>query len=173
MDKIKLEKELTELQEQINNMQKKLDKLKQIKSEEKEGKWKPKINKRYYFINDLGTVDWTNWCDDQIDNFRYLIGNIFRTQEEAEFCLEKIKIRSKFKDFIKERSKDLDWGNSNSRQMKYYLYYDNKYKQIEINSCIYAKIQGVIYASDRSILQDAIKEIGEQDVKKYILEVEE
>lgn len=64
-----------------------------IKEEAKkvEYKWDPAKNEQYYFINGFLTVRYEEWSESIFDKKRFRDGNCFRTREEAEKKLEKIK----------------------------------------------------------------------------------
>ncbi|MEG0900396.1 MAG: hypothetical protein RSD67_08325, partial [Oscillospiraceae bacterium] len=47
--------------------------------------WKPAKGKFYFCINGGGTYIESEWHNDNIDNYRYSIGNCFQTSDEAEF----------------------------------------------------------------------------------------
>ncbi len=51
----------------------------------------------YYFINSYGQVMHEIWTNNPIDNKRYEIGNLFKTQEECEFAIEKLKVIAELK----------------------------------------------------------------------------
>lgn len=57
-------------------------------------RWKPEYNEEYYFI-DLFPLDTSikthRWADDNVDKGYYKTNNCFKTKEEAEAKLEKIK----------------------------------------------------------------------------------
>lgn len=47
--------------------------------------WKPKYEEQYYFINACGDVMPDVFYNDiMIDNYRYLLGNCFKTERQAE-----------------------------------------------------------------------------------------
>lgn len=54
-------------------------------------KWKPNDNEEYYYILSDGKVRSCAWLDDEIDTSRFIIGNCFKTKEEAEAIAEKFK----------------------------------------------------------------------------------
>lgn len=57
-------------------------------------RWKPIKNTRYFYIlitEGIGIVDDYVWMDDNVDRNFYELGNCFKTREEAEAKLEKIK----------------------------------------------------------------------------------
>ena len=56
-----------------------------------EYKWKPNMYDSYYYISGDGFVHTDIWRDTSFDECRYHFGNYFKTKEEAEAKLEKIK----------------------------------------------------------------------------------
>ena len=160
-----------ELQQKIDELQKQLDELKNVKIEEKQKKWKPAVGEKYYSIGHDGSVDKFAFDDASFDNDCVKLGNCFATREEAQFVADKIKYTQKFRRYVEEYSDELDWENEN--QTKWHIAYDFEEHHIEINFDEYFMSQGTIYASSKKILEDAIAYVGEDEVKKYILEVEE
>jgi len=171
MTKIELEKQIAEMQEQFDKMQKQLNELKEFKLKEPKKMWKPEKNQIYYFVNAEGFICECVWWDDEEDNYRYSTNNVFKPKKEAEEYRKKIEFQSKFKNFLKERNNELDWNDYN--QSKWYMYYNHYRKEIMFLDETFNKNQGTIYASSEQILEDAIAEIGEDNVKKYVLEVED
>ena len=172
MTKTELEKQIAEMQEQFNKIQKQLEELKQVKVEETSRKrWKPELNEVYYFVGDSGFVSSCSWDNDERDNWRYLNGNVFETEQEAEEHKKKLEIQARFRNFVEEKNEKIDWNDD--RQKKFFLYYTYYDKMLlDCYECMY-KSQGTIYASSEQILRDAIAEIGENSIKKYVLEVED
>lgn len=56
-------------------------------------------------------------------------------------------------------------------QEKYYFYYNCTYKRFDIN-LVYGTKGNAIYFSSKEIAEQAVKEIGEERIKKYYFEVE-
>lgn len=155
--------EIKELKERLEKLEaEKIEKPQQLK------RWKPEYNERYNIIDDNGETCDLRWDDDRYDNWRYLIGNCFKTEEEAEEYKKKIEYTARYKNYIEEHSEPIDWEDK--EQEKYYPTFDSS--QIEYQYSRFYKQQGIIYASSEQILEDAIKEIGEDNFKKYVLEVE-
>lgn len=172
MTKTELEKQIKELEEKQAELEKQINDLKQKEIEESlRERWKPEYNETYYFIASDRDICHVHWRNDEVDNWRYLIGNIFKTEQEAEEHKKKIEIQARFKNFVEEHTKELDWNNE--EEEKYSLAYSYIDKLIYIEFNLEAKRQGRIYASSKQILKDAIAEIGEENIKKYVLEVEE
>lgn len=49
-----------------------------------EKQWKAKTNDAYFYINSVGRCDHDFECNSQYDNFRYELGNYFKTENEVE-----------------------------------------------------------------------------------------
>jgi hypothetical protein len=54
-------------------------------------KWVPDFKMEYWFITDQGGKDCATWVDDPIDRAHLVFGNCFKTKEECEAKLAKIK----------------------------------------------------------------------------------
>ena len=65
---------------------------------EDKGPWKPEIGEHYYTVSDMGSLTHLRWDDDRIDNKRMDIGDVFRTNAEAERALHSLRARKKFLD---------------------------------------------------------------------------
>ncbi len=65
---------------------------------EEKGPWKPKNEEFYYTITDTGNMHTLYWDGNSIDNYMLEIGNVFRTKEEAERMVHRLKARKKFLD---------------------------------------------------------------------------
>ena len=66
--------------------------------------WKPNYGRKYFYINDCGGIMNSEWYDDRIDSEFYKIGNCFKTKEEAEFELERIKVKTELRRFSEENN---------------------------------------------------------------------
>lgn len=139
--------------------------------------WKPEENEKYYYSYSYGSIEFdifhnSNASGTYLHEERYAIGNCFKTKEEAEFALEKQKVIMELKRFALEHNeKDIDWHDS---KRKYYLYFNHEQNCIMISyDCIYQYICEPIYFTSKKIAQAAIKEIGEERLKKYYFEVKE
>lgn len=54
-------------------------------------KWEPAKGDKYYYIEDVLTINWNPWHDIQIDKARKNGFGIYRTEEEAQAVADKIK----------------------------------------------------------------------------------
>lgn len=131
--------------------------------------WKPHVDDIYWYVRDFKNFDCDKWKDDEIDNFRYSIGNVYKTREEAEFAVEKLKVIAELKRYAEWYNDKIDWKDDNS--CKFDIFYDYGTGEMIIFS--YNSVQhNSIYFSSKEIAENAIKEIGVERIKKYYLEVE-
>ncbi len=158
-----------EIEEKIEQLQKEIDELKNVKVDETKKRWIPAENEQYCFIDEDLEIESEFFDDDEYDNNLIKLGNCFKTKEEAQFVADKIKYTLMFKNYVEEHSEPLDWKDV--EQDKYYIYYDFYNGCIDFAIDDICKIQGIIYASSEQILKDAIAYVGEENVKKYILGV--
>lgn len=157
-----------ELEQKIEQLQKQLDELKKVK----EKKWIPAENELYYFVSDnLEVHNADNTNRSFFDIPRIEIGNCFKTKEEAQFVSDKIKYTLMFKHYVEEHNEPLDWEDVH--QPKWFIYYNYTMHYVDYDIYIKEKQQGSIYATSKQIIEDAIAYIGKDNVKKYILEVED
>lgn len=142
--------------------------------EKKKEYWKPKENEKYYFIEecseDVGIVTNGEW---RIDNFRFSIGNYFKTNKEAKHIIEKLKVIHELQKFAFENNeKEIDWNDA--KQYKQFLIYDIEHKKVCIDYKTYVKSEPFnIYFTSFNIARKAIKTIGEDRIKKYYFDIEE
>lgn len=48
------------------------------------GRWKPKFDEKYYFLGNTGKVCVEPWLNDELDEYRYSMGECFKTEKAAE-----------------------------------------------------------------------------------------
>lgn len=161
--RIKMNK-LEELKQKYKELGEEIEKL------EKQGKvWTPAEQEKYWIINTNGEVDWQYWGNDDYDKPRYQLGDCFRTKEEAEAVVEKLKIYTQLKRLAKEiNTEPIDWNNE--VQHKYEIVYNastNCLLQLhEANMCTI----GQIYCTNFKFLEIAKERIGEENLLKLFKE---
>ena len=129
--------------------------------------WKPRECDEYYVINSESGIEKRYWNNDEYDIGSYELGDCFRTEEEVEKTLKKIKIYTQLKRYAEEHNNCLKYEES---QIKYYIYYD----YLKHDLCIggnYDHIHiGQIYFTSYELCEQAIEEIGEDNIKKLFEE---
>lgn len=135
--------------------------------------WKPEKGERYYSLC-FGSV--SNYCwnstGDFIDNGNYAIGNCFKTAEEAQNAIERLKIRAELQRYADEHNdKPIDWKNGNQEKWGIYFVYDNGEVRCFCSYWIRDFFQ--IYFTSKEIAKAAVQAVGEERIKKYLFGVEE
>ena len=130
-------------------------------------RWKPNIHNLYYYVDSTGSTSDTYFIPSSNDIKRFNTYNCFRTKEQAKLEAEKILVRRMLEDIARRLNKGqgIDWGDKN--QCKWFIIYDTTFG-IETYSVSENIIQGVVYCLDENFLNTAIKEIGEERLKKYL-----
>ncbi|HCT98016.1 MAG TPA: hypothetical protein DIC28_05795 [Aerococcus urinaeequi] len=140
------------------------EKIKALKAEVQREDEFPQYNDTYYYIESNGRVDWFKWDEGDYDLEAQGIGNIFRTEEQAEFAAEKLKVEAELRKFSIPFEEDE------------YNSFINLYmpdKTVAVDGCMYWQKQGVIYFESDNKAQQAIEAVGEERIKKYIFGVED
>ena len=135
--------------------------------------WKPEENEKYYYLYSYGKIDEDTWDNTNTDRIRYEIGNCFKTREEAKFAIERLKVIADLKRFALEHNgEEIDWRKN--EQTKYCLCFEHDVNRVGIHSFyIVQHSSEQIYFTSETTAQQAIKEIGEERIKKYYFEVKE
>lgn len=155
---------LEELEKKYKELGEEIEKLK------KQGKaWKPEKEESYYAIYGDGNIDRATWHDSISGNKRYAIGNCFRTKEEAEATVEKIKIYTQLKRLAEEiNTEPIDWKNE--RQWKNEIVYNASTDcLIQLHEADMRTI-GQIYSTNPDFLRIAKERIGEDKLLKLFKE---
>ena len=159
-------------QEYENKIKELQDELEQLKAAiieaEQPKRWKLKCYDEYYYVDSCGIVDNSRWLGTDADEWRYLTGNCFKTEEEAEEYKNQIEYTARYKNYIEEHSEPLDWNNGKQKKYGAYLHTGENVIQVDYfgtdNSWDFqTKYQGMICASSEQIIWDAIEEIGEDN----------
>lgn len=151
--------------------EKQLKEILGIKENKNSKRWKSKNYEYYYYIRMTGNIDCFTWNGGNIDTFLYLTNNCFKTGEEAEFHLEKLKVYHELQLFADEHNEKIDWNNI--KQTKYVFLFDYKDNKIIHDTSRFLRRMGSIYFSSKELAEQAIKKVGEDRIKKYLFGVED
>ena len=160
-----MNKKLEELKNQLEEIKKQIEELEKPKKEI----WKPEFCEHYWYIVASGRVV-DAWYDEvDFDPEVFDCGNFFKTEAEAEHQANVQKYTNLYRKYVEEHSEPLDWNNVN--QCKCYAYYTHYDEIIDFYTEHHKKLQGVIYASERKILEEAIEFVGVENFIKYVIGV--
>ena len=132
-------------------------------------RWKPKNDGRYYTIYGDLSVDST-YNNTSMDSLRIVYGNCFKTEKEAEFAAEKIKVYLELKNFADENNDPINW--SNPLQEKFYIMWDYEKCIIIYTYSCWMKTLDAIYFSSKELAKQAVETVGADRIKKYLFGVE-
>lgn len=117
----------------------------------------------YYTLDSNGDTLTTAWFNSESDEQRLSIGNAFKTEKEAEFMVEKLKVLHE----LQELGRPYRLGAEN--------YFINLYKGVALTIGVDYSYQRFYFGSyfDTNVeVQQAIEKIGEDRIKKYLFGVE-
>ena len=129
--------------------------------------WKPNDGDSYYYICSSGVISNDTFSEGwSQDRLRRNFCNAFQTQEDAEKMLEKLKIINRLKELSTINFND-DWN-----QKHYIISYDSVAKRIHYYvHRFYRESPFEVYFATKEDCENAIKEIGEENLKKYYFDV--
>ena len=149
------------LQMEINSLKQRIAKLEELAKEEQKF---PQDGKTYSYINTYGGVESDVWEGHFAERNMVKIGNFFKTEEEAEFIAEKLKVEAE----LRKYSKLFEYGKFN-----YYLFFDIDGNSFRTDFTSYCPPQGAIYFESEEKAQQAVSTVGKERIKKYLFGVED
>lgn len=130
--------------------------------------WKPQADETYYSIDNSGIILGTNNVEFDMDRRAIELGNCFKTKEEAVHMLKKIKIINKLRELSNINFNDT-YGEAH-----YSIAYDFDANEItNTESYYYNFLPFNIYFATKEALKEAVKKIGEDNLKKYYFDIAE
>lgn len=162
-----VKKELLKWTDVQLNLKNRMDEL-EAKLEEEESKeqvrdW-PQDGDVYCYIDPEGDINYTFYGDDDYwDVDRQSIGNIFKTKEEAEFAIKRLKVMAELKRF----GRPFRPGTINHR-----LSYNHKERRLYSEYSWNADF-GVVCFDSVEKMKEAIQAVGEDRIIKYYFGVVE
>ena len=124
----------------------------------------PQDSKTYSYINTYGGVESDIWEGHFAERNMVKIGNFFKTEEQAEFAVEKLKVEAELRKF----SKPFEYGKFN-----YYFFFDIDGNSFRTDFTSYCPPQGAIYFESEEKAQEAVSAVGIERIKKYLFGVED
>ncbi len=130
-------------------------------------KWKPESGDTIYYMSSTGHVFEDTYCAcSNCDNDKLSFNNVFKTKEDAKKMLEKLKIINRLRELSNVKFVD------DCSKIRYSVSYDIDTKKVCPTMNRYSRILPFeLYFETAKDCQNAIKEIGEENLKKYYFEV--
>lgn len=134
-------------------------------------RWRSKRNNKYYSISNCGDLISDIEYGSTYDERCYQFGNYFKTEEEVEFARTKQLIYQQLKDYaLEHNTEEIDWNNLN--QFKWFIRYNSPRRISYCWTRFLIDINQIYFASEE-IARAAVKEVGEDNIKKYLFGVNE
>lgn len=122
---------------------------------------KPQYGDTVYYINYIGRIRKRTWINDEDDIDMWELGNIFFTEEEAEFAREKKKVEVELERYAKEH-------NDPTLEASYFILYDEYNEELDYDVWADCRPQGAVVFASKQLVFDAIESIGRDRIIKYI-----
>ena len=154
--------EMKELKIEVTTLE---EKIKAILEEE----FIPEIDDTYFVVKSHGEADGLLWDGDDYDKKALENNAIFKTQEEAEFEAERLKVLRELEKM--GRAFKLKKDNYTLCLQHDFILNKNMFRYI----CDFdtRTVYGNYYFDTKEELEQAVEKIGEERIKKYLFGVEE
>lgn len=142
------------------------EELKRLKAEiNKPKRWRAENEGWYWLVGHNGNI--VNYKEGFSSNskFHYDTHNYFKTEREADEYAEILETKRQLMKFADRYNDPIDWGNI--KEEKWYLCITSRVKVIPV--CCVDKTTGIIYFSSKEIAEQAVKEIGGDRIREYLL----
>lgn len=118
----------------------------------------------YYYVHSIGGVGDDSWNDHPIDKDRLSIGNAFKTEGEAKFAVEKLKVIHELETLGRpfKSSRDNCYIAFDADDGDIIFFHNNNYQSKYCNC----------YFDSEDEAREAVKKIGEDRIKRYLFGVE-
>lgn len=171
MDIKEIEQQINEVRQTLVLLTTQLDKIerstKQIALANKDVRWKPDVNQKYWYVDSTGEVTWGYWQSIKRDIYRYYVGNCFRYQGEAIEYKELLEAKQALKDLALELNagREIDW--SDDSQNKYQIILDEN-DNLYPNFLSSTQSVGQVHCLDGHFLDMAKVSIGQEKLIRLI-----
>lgn len=160
--------ERTNLREINMNLQEENKALKEriaeLEGREKEEQEFPQDGDNYWYINQLGIIMHDKWSGFVSEGYMTEIGNVFQTEQQAQFAAEKLKVEVELQKF----SRPFKCGEINR-----YIFLDTDSGCLNLAGLSYSQYQGTIYFESEDEAYQAIESVGEDRIIKYLFGMED
>lgn len=160
----KLKENVEEIKNQLEELKAKIEELEQGTQEETDNRWKPEVGKDFWRVSVGGDVYKAEWENDHFDDNVFNHTDIFPTEEQAIFDRERKCIRRELMKYGRT------FDPSVRNWMFDYNYHDKTFSYWNLKNRCYPF---VIYFESKEMAEKAVKEVGEDRIKKYLFGVED
>lgn len=145
--------------DEMYNRSKKSKGLQKMEEDALNGNTKQDSKEIYWYIGDDGVVSSDIYEDVPLYERRLSVGNVFISEEGANFEVGKRKVLAEMKPF----SRPFIYGLKN-----YYIYTIGQKTTLSYNHSSYDKRQGELYFISERMAEKAVAAVGEDRIRKYL-----
>ena len=131
-------------------------------------RWKPEIGEEYW-TEPRYAIRCYRWTGDMVDLYLKSTGNMFKTEEEAQYHLEKIIFLDQMEMEFEDNSDEIRWNSGSTT--KYHIHLRLSNNKLEVGHWSAVRQQGAMLTTNREWLEQYIID-NEEDIKKYCFGVE-
>lgn len=147
-----------ELLNRIEELEKELLELKELVKEF------PQDEDKYWYVGMRGNVFSSEWEGLPSEEHMLEVGNIFKTEDEAELAVGKLKVETELRKFSQPFESMTD---------NFIIVFDRETYKLGVKAVIFSDIQGAIYFNSTTVAEEAIESVGAERIKKYIFGMED
>ncbi len=149
------------INDEIKELKQRIAELEELAKEEQEF---PQDGEEYWYVDDEGNTFNEKWDGLDFEEYRLAIGGIFKTKDQAQFAVERLKVEAELRKF----SRPFKGDNQN-----YCIELCSPYTTVTTYAYEQYQVQGVIYFDSKEKAKQAIESVGEERIKKHIFNVED
>ena len=123
----------------------------------------PQMDGEYWHANERGEVWRNDWRDFNYENEMLTIGNVYQTENEAKFAVEKLKVEA----IVRKYSRPFKEDENN-----YFIELCSYDDTLAIDADEEFQAQGTLYFDSEKTALQAIDEAGEWKIKRFIFGME-
>ena len=125
----------------------------------------------YYFITDDGHISIAKWQNRASDFKRLALGNVFKTEEDTKFAIEKQKVKVELEQYAKEHN-DPEGDEWNGENDHYDIGYNVLDKILTTIPTYVIRGNNDIPFTSAQIAREAIDKVGTKRIMKYLFDVD-
>ena len=152
MTRDEYESKLAELERQLAELKK--AEIEEEKPSPPHPRWEPEED-QYYFRVELGEACPSTWTDAFADRRRYEYGNVFRTEAEAEYAAERMKVLTEMREWAGKWDDEFQIG------------YSKDFGVVSIYADTSLVVKGDMRFESYDDAKNCIEAVGEDRIKKY------
>ena len=124
----------------------------------------PRDGDTYWYVGMRGNIFTSQWEELPSEEHMLEVGNIFKTKEQAELAVGKLKVETELRKFSQPFESMTD---------NFIIVFDRETYKLGVKAVIFSDIQGAIYFDSTTVAEEAIESVGAERIKKYIFGMED